>query len=199
MSLEQQQHIERAVRAIVEMPSPLRARIVQPTSEEIDALNALRAAAVVPILLAVLRAPEQPDQDSRAYKALLSLEQFDRAAFLLDLFDSPPTPEWKAAICQDMGDYPDPRILARLTAIAQDDPDPDVRAFALESLVDVAVRLGTDAPLKVLEELAENATGEGYEGRPIRRIAQWAIEQLRERSAPRNALDQEGEQSSAKE
>jgi hypothetical protein len=148
---EQRHEIERTVRDILEVPEPLSARIVQPTDEEIRRLNGLPPTAVVPVLLGVLHAPEQPDQDSRAYKSLLSLEGLDRAAFLIELFDSPPGPDWKVAICQDMGDYPDPRILARLTAIVRDDPDPDVRAFALESLVTVASRLGTDAPIDVLE------------------------------------------------
>jgi hypothetical protein len=154
----------------------------QLTPDELAQLNAGPTADIVPLLIDRFRVPRLKDQDSRALYLLLQLDHFDRVGFLIDVFDHPPEPaeDWQVGLALDLGEFNDPRALAKLIEIVRDHPSGGVRCFAMENLPRVAIALQSDAPLPVLDDVAEQGVGEDGLGFTVRDCARWAAKTIRE-------------------
>ncbi len=155
--------------------------ITQLTPDDLARLNALPTADVVALLLERFRAPRFKDQDSRALYLLLQLKHFDRVGFLIDVFDHPPEPveDWQVGLALDLGEFDDPRALAKLIEIVRDHPSGGVRCFAMENLPRLAIALDSGEPLAVLDDVAEQGVGEDGLGFTVRDCARWAARTIR--------------------
>ena len=147
------------------------------SDSETELLNSLPIDSVVPILLE--RYEHEPDGyvRARAFHAIMSLRDFDRVAFLIDILDRAPI-EWQYNACYELRFFQDPRAAAKLCSVLLNSPTPDVRYVAAESLAnfdDLAV-------IDTLEYARDHDIGEDYEGVPISETATWALGQIRNRT-----------------
>jgi hypothetical protein len=158
-----------------------RSGLIRFTSEEVAALNVLPVEEVGRLLIERFRTPRSTYEDSRALHLLLRLERFDRVGFLIDVFDNPPEPaeEWQVGLAVDLGEFDDPRALSKLIEIVRDHPSGGVRCLAMENLPRLAIALKSDAPLPVLDQVAEHAGDDGL-GFTVRDCARWAARKIRE-------------------
>jgi hypothetical protein len=143
---------------------------------EIDLLNSLPVDEVAPILVTIFKQESDLDTKSRAYHGILALEHFDRVQFLLDMLESSSV-DWYFAYCKDLAFFHDRRAMAKLCNILLEDPEPDLRYVAAESLAE----MGDTTAIAALEYAQHNDTGCDFEGFPIAEMAGQAIQKIRER------------------
>ena len=111
----------------------------------------------------------------------MAIEEFDRVKFLLDLLAQPSTDwrseGWRWAYCEALSRFHDPRAIATLCKLLLEDPDPDIRYVAAESLGII----GDETAVEALKIARKNDKGRDFEGFPISKAAGQALRQIRRR------------------
>jgi HEAT repeat protein len=114
---------------------------------------------------------------SRAYSALKCVENIDILSLVEDIFDKSPV-DWRAFLCQELALHPSPRGITKLIDVLLNDKNANVRYSAAEALGDI----GNAEALQALEHAVKNDKGKDFEGLPVAREAQRAIQNIRNRS-----------------
>ncbi len=149
---------------------------------EVALLNSLPPAESIPMLLAIFEQEADDRAQSRAFEAILAIEEFDIVKFLLDLLAQPSTDwrssDWRLAYCEALSRFHDSRAIATLCKHLLEDPDPDMRYVAAESLGII----GDETAIEALEIARKNDKGRDFEGFPISKMAGKALRQIRSRN-----------------
>lgn len=108
---------------------------------------------------------------SRIYDAITKLNKFDVVSFLLEfkLKSNSSSDRWSA--CRRLQEFNDPRILDALCKTSLEDPDPDVRLAAIESLE----KIGDLAAIGTLEYVRDRDIDSDSDGFSIANAASDAI------------------------
>lgn len=144
---------------------------VELTSNEVSTLNSNPVDLVANELLWVLNDSSNSVIQSRAFKGLLALENFDRVRFLMEYFDSA-TGGWRSACVRNMSQFHDHRIVDKLTQILLGDDDENIRFIAAETLGKVGDRTAIEA----LNYASTHDLGEDFEGFTIAEEARKSLE-----------------------
>jgi len=122
----------------------------------------------------------EPDRYVRrqASNVVCALQHLDAVGFFIDVLDQVDA-DWRTTCCQMLGDFSDPRAIAKLCQVLVEDPDPSVRYFAIEAITN----FGDAAVLPTLVYARDHDTEVDYEGVPIADTAQWAIDRIHRRVA----------------
>lgn len=115
---------------------------------------------------------------SRAFDALMKLESFDQVNFLIEFFDESNV-DWKLVCCQTFIKFPDKRVINKLCEIVLNEPEPDLRCSAVESLSVI----GDKSVLDTLEKVKLEDKGMDFEGFRISDMAQEVIQKIRFRTS----------------
>jgi HEAT repeat protein len=141
---------------------------------DIDILNhKLPADEVVSILIEVFNNESDDTIKSRAFDAILSIIEFDRIGFLIDLFSVSPF-GWQAACCRELSRFHDNRAITKLCDILLKEPNADLRYLAAEGLA----RIGDAAAIEPLRYAQNNDIGQDYEGFRVSDMASQALQQV---------------------
>lgn len=143
------------------------------TDAEANFFNTLPLASTYTTLRKLVEEEKSEVLRSRAFDALLKLEELDKVAFLIDFFDNA-EPGWALACCKRLAQFKDKRAVLKLMEIARNNDDPDLRYIAVEGLGD----LGDESAIPTLTWVVENDDGVDYEGFEIREIAKESIRKL---------------------
>jgi HEAT repeat protein len=149
---------------------------VELTNSESEFLNSFPASKVIPVLQELFENETDPTIKSRAFDAILVIQEFDKVQFLVDVLNKLSS-GWRAACCGELSRFQDKRAIAALCDVLLHDSDPDVRYTAAESL---AIN-GDRTAVEVLEYAKKHDTGEDYEGFRVADMASEALEQIRSR------------------
>ena len=146
------------------------------SEDEVVLLNSLPTEEIIPILQRVFYQEHDDVVKSRAFDAIVSIQAFDKVQFLLNLLNLS-SPGWRAAYCEELSRFHDARAIAQFCEILEDDPDPDLRYVAAESLA----KVGDSAATKVLKYAQKHDKGKDYEGFRVADMASQALQQIRKR------------------
>lgn len=129
-----------------------------------------------PLLLSVL-AEMLPDPDDEARcdtaEALLRIDPEAGVPLVLPLLEAPQDfVRWH--VCGLLHDFGDERAVEPLTKVILNDPDGDVRHIACYALG----KIGASRALPALQWVQQNDRGTDYEGDPVSRMAEEAIESI---------------------
>jgi HEAT repeat protein len=138
------------------------------------------------VLIPVLQDVYVHDPDNairwRAFDAILNVPDFDHVQFLIEEMErtqaeTPDKTGKLSVLCDELGDFPDPRTVAKLCALLLEHPSPNIRCKAAVFLS----YMRDERAIPALEHARDHDTGEDFEGRRIAKIAQRALEQIRAR------------------
>lgn len=149
------------------------------TETEFDFLNQLDDRETFNTLYTISCTESNKLLQSKAFQAILSLDEVDKANFLIMFFDQTTTWGWKCVCCRAMAKYQDQRVLSKLCTILFEDEDPDVRYVAAEALGEN----GDVSVVACLEHAVVHDKGQDWEGFAIAKAAQSSLEQIRQRIA----------------
>jgi HEAT repeat protein len=149
---------------------------------ESELFNSLPANEVVPALLEVMNTTTDLSIESRAFDALLKIQDFDKVGFLIGLFNKSDV-DWRIACGRNLSRFQDSRAVAKLCDVLLHDSDADIRYVAAESLA----KIGDHTAIEALIYAIANDTGKDYEGFRVSDMANQALQQIRERDSHRQA------------
>lgn len=163
------------IQRLINSPNP-----AEISERDAELLNLMPAQQVVPVLKGILRNPPDAYAESRAFDALLKLEEFDRVAFLIQFLDESNV-DWRMVCCRRLGKINDSRAIQKLMDVVRNDEDPDVRYIAAEALG----LNGGEVALRILQYVAAHDQGKDYEGFSVASAATQAIAQIKARLSSR--------------
>lgn len=146
---------------------------VEITEGEALLFNSFPINDVVPVLKNLVNEQTDATLSSRAFDALLKLNEFDKVLYLINLFDESSV-DWQLVCCRHLSRFKDKRAVIKLCDIAMNATDPDVRYTAVESLG----RIGDKSTIPVLEHVKMHDIGEDYEGFRIADMAGHSIDRI---------------------
>lgn len=149
---------------------------VEITDGEAALFNSLPTDEVVSTLKKLIYSESSRSIASRAFDAVLKMEDFDKVQFLIDLADDYPQ-RWRIPCCRNLSKFQDKRAVDKLCHIVKNDDDPDVRYVAVESLGII----GDETTITVLDYVETHDDGEDWEGFRVRDMAQEAIKKIQDR------------------
>lgn len=103
---------------------------VEITTGEALLFNSLPTIEVISTLQHIIHNESNPAIISRAFDALLKLNNFDKVQFLMDLLDKYPN-QWAFTCCQELSNFQDDRGMAKLSELAIKNSDPNIRLVAV--------------------------------------------------------------------
>lgn len=141
------------------------------TQIEISQIRYLDAPSTSAVLLDILRDSKNASHTSRAFHALMILENFDQLEFLIGFYDESSDSGWKAACLRSLPNFNHPKAIAKLCDVLVNSDDLDLRFIAAEALEMIASPLS----LYALEYARENDTGLNFNDESIAFMASKAI------------------------
>lgn len=150
---------------------------VETTIGESKLLNSFSAKDVFNALQEIFDTETDSAIKSRAFDAILKLEELDKVHFLISLYEQSSI-DWQIACCRNLTNFRDNRAIKKLCDIALTNDDPDVRLTAVESLA----QIGDISAVDSLQTVSENDTGYDYEGFKVADIAEKAIASILDRA-----------------
>ena len=144
---------------------------------EVEFVNSFTLDDIVPILKKLFFEEEDDIMQSTWYRALLSLNEFHKVAFILELFETPEYAEWQYALTQDLSYSDDSRSVEKLCDLLANHDDSNIRFVAAESLE----KVGNASSIAVLEYAIANDKGKDYYDCLVADAARDALKKVRER------------------
>ena len=143
------------------------------TDLEVQEIRFQDAKTVSPELIDILHLDKDPSHSSRAFHALMILENFDQLSFLIDFYEGASS-EWKWVCLGSLAKFNHPKAIAKLCDVLLNSREPELKLAAAESL-EILANLESLFALKFAKD---HDTSQDFNGASIAFAASKAIKKI---------------------